>query len=130
MIPIRINQEIIDEFYEQIEKLFKNNLKKNKNKNKKWSKSLDDINTLLKKKLTNFDKDINLERLVKADYTYLQELVNFLDSNPKRYIFSKYEKEYFFTMYERLKKADFVKKLDINANFTNILPPLSLLAFH
>jgi len=113
MIKINITENIVDEFYLSIKKLFDNKLKKIENKKENFNISYSDIDTLINKKLNNFDKDINLEKLVKADYKYMKKLVDFINKNPKRHELSKIEKKYFFTMYERLQKAEFIKKINI-----------------
>ncbi len=114
MTKINIKQEIIDNSYASILKLFNNKLVKKEKKKVKWEIDIEQINRLLKKKLRNFKHDVGLEILIKADYSYMKELVKFIDKNPKRYKLSKKEKAYFLEMYHRFKKADFIKQLNIN----------------
>jgi len=114
MIKINITSRIVDDFYDSIIKLFDKKLTKKKKKKVQWEIETSDIDKLLKKKLSNFKQDITLEHLIKADYNYMKKLVEFIDKNSERCKLSKKEKDYFLTMYQRLKKAVFIKQLDIN----------------
>lgn len=113
MIKINTTQTIVDNFYNSIVKLFENKLSKTENKKLKWKIELKAIDKLLTDKLKNFDKYISFEKIIKADFSYMKELVEFLDKHPQRYGLSPQEKDYFLTMYLRLKKADFIKQLNI-----------------
>ncbi len=113
MVKINVTQNIIDNFYNSITKLFENKLVKKEKKKLKWEIELLDINKLIKKKLKKFKPDIELEQLIKADYHYMKELVEFIKTNPKRYALTKKENEYFLEMYKRLPKPTFIKSLDI-----------------
>ncbi|PNV82565.1 MAG: hypothetical protein C0627_09215 [Sulfurimonas sp.] len=113
MIKINTTQTIVDSFYNSVVKLFENKLVKTKTKKIIWSIEFKTIDKLLNTKLKNFDEKITFEKIIKADYTYMKELVEFLDKHPQRYVLSPQEKDYFLTMYNRLKKADFIKQLNI-----------------
>jgi len=114
MIKIKLNQSVIDDFYSSIQQLFKNSFSKKINKKQIWKINICNIEKILSNKLNDFDENINFEKLIKADYSYLKSLVEFIDANPKRYELSKREKDYFLAMYERFKKADFIKQLDVH----------------
>lgn len=114
MIKIKITQNIIDNFYSSIKKLFDGGFKRTKDKKVIFEILYSDIDKLLLKKLKNYDKNISFEKLIKADYEYMQELVCFINKHPQRYKLSTTEKEYFLTIYERLPKAKFIKQLNIN----------------
>jgi len=113
MIKINVTEEIVDDFYDSIKKLFNKKLEKKENKKLLWSISIEYIDKLLNTKLKDFDEKITFEKLIKANFQYMKELVSFIKKNPKRYSLSKKEKDYFLTMYQRLKKADFVKRINI-----------------
>jgi len=112
MIKIQTNTSTVDDFYDSIHKLCTPQLKKTEKKKLKWEIEEKALDTLLQKKLKKFDKDVTLQKLVKADYNYLKSLVCFLDAN-KTIKLTKKERDYFLTMYSRLKKATFIKKLNI-----------------
>ncbi|MBS4069356.1 MAG: hypothetical protein WC279_05860 [Sulfurimonas sp.] len=114
MIKINTTQTIIDDFYNSVVKLFENKLKKTEKKKLLWEIELKSIDKLLAQKLKNFDEHVTFEKIIKADYPYMKNLVEFLDKHPQRYALSPQEKDYFLTMYDRLKKADFIKQLNIN----------------
>jgi hypothetical protein len=114
MIKINTNQTIVDNFYNSIVKLFEKKLIKTEEKKLKWEIEFKTIDKLLTNKLKNFDKYISFDKIIKADFAYMQKLVEFLDKNPKRYELSPTEKDYFLTMYQRLKKANFIKQLNIH----------------
>lgn len=114
MIKINTTQTIVDDFYNSVVKLFENKLKKTEKKKLKWEIEFKTIDKLLIQKLKNFDEKITFEKIIKADYDYMQKLVKFLDDNPKRYELKSKEKDYFLEMYKRLQKANFIKQLNIN----------------
>ncbi len=114
MIKINTTQTIVDNFYNSVVKLFENKLVKTKDKQIIWSIEFKTIDKLLNTKLKNFDEKITFEKIIKADYPYIKKLVKFLDKHPQRYALSPQEKDYFLTMYDRLKKADFIKQLNIH----------------
>ena len=113
MIKINTTQNIVDDFYRSVIKLFENKLSKTKDKKLVWEIEVTAIDKLLNAKLKNFDDKITFEKIIKADYPYMKSLVAFLDKSPKRYALSPQEKDYFLTMYDRLKKANFIKQLNI-----------------
>jgi hypothetical protein len=116
MVKIKINRNIEKKFKENILDIFKNNrLIKKENKKIKFDISINDINNLLKKKLGKFDKNISLELLILANIEYLYSLVEYINNNKYITQLSNIEKEYFFTLYSRLKKAEFIQSLDIKA---------------
>lgn len=90
--------------------MFTNNqLQKVEDKKVLWTTSWSAIDKLIKDKLKDVDPQISFEKIIKADYTYLQEITKSL----KRVKLSPKEKDYFFTLYSRLKKPEHIKKLDI-----------------
>jgi hypothetical protein len=114
MHKISLNSTIVKEFYTDIKNQFSSGkLRKVEKKKEIFAISYDEIERLIKTKLSAFDSTICFEKIIKADYTYLKSLVDFINVNPKRTALKKSEKEYFFTMYSRLKKPPFIKKLDV-----------------
>jgi len=113
MIRINLSQKIKDDFYHSITKLFEGNFSKTEDKKQIWSIEYKELDALVQKKLKSFDANISFEKLIRADYTYIQELVKFISKNPKRYELSSKEKDYFLTLYKRLKKADLIKQLEV-----------------
>lgn len=109
MHKINLVQKTIDEFYTSIQSLFSNGKFKKNEKNIKWETSWSAIDKLIKDKLKDVDPQISFEKIIKADYTYLQKITKSL----KRVKLSAKEKDYFFTLYSRLKKPEHIKKLDI-----------------
>lgn len=110
MHKINLSQKVIDEFYTSIKAMFTNNqLQKVEDKKVLWTTSWSAIDKLIKDKLKDVDPQISFEKIIKADYTYLQEITKSL----KRVKLSPKEKDYFFTLYSRLKKPEHIKKLDI-----------------
>jgi hypothetical protein len=113
MIKINVSKEIEDDFYNSVKRLFQGGFSKKEKKKELWNITYESMDTLLENKLNKFDRHINFEKLIRADYIYMKSLVDFLGKNPKRYALSKQETEYFLTMYKRLKKAEYIKKLNI-----------------
>lgn len=114
MNKISLNSTIVKEFYIDIKNQFSSGKLRKVEKNKEiFAISYDEIERLIKTKLSTFDSRICFEKIIKADYIYLKSLVHFIDTNPKRTELNKSQKEYFFTMYSRLKKPLFIKKLDV-----------------
>ncbi len=112
MHSISLNSTIVKEFYVDIKNQFSSGkLRKVEKKKEIFAISYDEIERLIKTKLSAFDSKICFEKIIKADYTYLKSLVCFINANPKRTALKKSEKDYFFTMYSRLKKPPFIKKL-------------------
>ena len=113
MQKIDISQNTIDNFYKQISEKFNNkNLSKNETK-MKWSISLVDINSLISKKLKGFRENLDLEKLIKMEYSDLYKLVEYIKSNPSKTKLTIREKDIFLTLYSRLNNALFVKDLDV-----------------
>lgn len=110
MHKINLSQKVVDEFYTSIKAMFTNNqLQKVEDKKVLWATSWSAIDKLIKDKLKDVDPQISFEKIIKADYTYLQKITKSL----KRVKLSPKEKDYFFTLYSRLKKPEYIKKLDI-----------------
>ena len=110
MHKINLSQTVVDEFYTSIKAMFTNNqLQKVEDKKVLWTTSWSAIDKLIKDKLKDVDPQISFEKIIKADYTYLQKITESL----KRVKLLPKEKDYFFTLYSRLKKPEHIKKLDI-----------------
>ena len=116
MIKVNITKDIEEYFYKQIDEIFKNGkLEKKKDKKIVFSVSKKYIDTLLQKKLKKFDENISLDKLILSDKEYIEKLIYFIDSNKKYTELSKTEKDYFFTLYSRLKKANFIKNIGVSS---------------
>lgn len=110
MHKINLSQTVVDEFYTSIKAMFTNNqLQKVEDKKILWTTSWSAIDKLIKDKLKDVDPQISFEKIIKADYTYLQKITESL----KRVKLLPKEKDYFFTLYSRLQKPEHIKKLDI-----------------
>ncbi len=123
MIKININYSTKENFYIQVMSNFFNDVKNRKEpqkltkkKDKKiiLDKSLLQINNLIKKKLKDFQEDINLEKLILLGYEDLQKLVEYIDNHKILTNLSKNEKDIFLTLYARLNNVEFIKELDVN----------------
>ncbi|MCT7581067.1 hypothetical protein [Aliarcobacter butzleri] len=112
MQKINISQNTIDNFYKQISEKFKKNLSKNE-KNIKWSISLIELNSLISKKLKGFRENLDLEKLIKMEYSDLCKLVEYIKSNQSKTKLTIKEKDIFLTLYSRLNNALFIKDLDV-----------------
>lgn len=114
MQKINISQNTIDNFYKQISEKFDNKvLSKIENKKVKWSISLVELNSLIFKKLKGFRGNIDLEKLIKLEYSDLCKLVEYIKSNSSKTKLTIREKDIFLTLYSRLNNALFVKDLDV-----------------
>lgn len=114
MQKINISQQTIDDFWKSIKALFLDGkLQKKEKKKIIFTKRYTDIDGLIKKKLSRYDSNINLEKIIKADYEYLLKLVAYIDDNKKTTELTEEQKNYLFTLYERFKKADFIRQLNI-----------------
>lgn len=114
MQTINLKSNTVSDFYEQIEKSFKNGkLQKVEKKKIKWETSIDEINILLCKKLKKYDANISFKKLVKSEYNYIKGLVDFIDKNPFITRLTKDQKDYFLTLYSRLDKPWFINELDM-----------------
>jgi len=121
MIKINIKYSTKENFYIQVMSNFFNDVKKKpqrliKKQDKKiiLDKSLLQINNLIKKKLKDFQEDINLEKLILLEYEDLKKLVEYIDNHKKFTDLSKNEKDIFLTLYARLNNVEFIKELDVN----------------
>ena len=112
MQKINISQNIIDNFYKQISEKFNKDLSKNETK-MKWFISLVELNRLISKKLKGFRENIDLEKLIKMEYSDLCKLVEYIKSNSSKTKLTIREKDIFLTLYSRLNNALFVKDLDV-----------------
>lgn len=118
MIKINVSSKTIENFRTQVLSNFYDKRGKNKNfekneKNNKWSISLLEINKLLKDKLKSYSKEIDLEKLITLDYKELCDLKVFIDDNKELTKLTETEKDYFYTLYKRLKKTEYIEDLDI-----------------
>ncbi|MCG3656466.1 hypothetical protein ACOTWK_10100 [Aliarcobacter butzleri] len=118
MIKINISSKTIENFKTQVlsnfydkkgeDKIFKKNEKSNK-----WTISLHEMNKLLKDKLKSYPKEIDLEKLITLDYKELYHLKDFIDNNEDSTKLTETQKDYFYTLYQRLKKSEYIKDLNI-----------------
>ncbi|MDN5054024.1 hypothetical protein [Aliarcobacter butzleri] len=119
MIKINISSKTIKNFKIQVLSNFYNNknqkivFKKEENNKVKWTIDINAINRLIKRKLKNYQKEIDLEKLITLDYKELCDLKNFIDNNKSFTELNKTQKDYFYTLYQRLKKSEYIKDLDI-----------------
>lgn len=113
MHKINLSQKVIDEFYTSIQSLFSHGKLKKNEKKIQWEISWSEIDKLIKKKLQAFDSQISFAKIIKADYTYLQKITQYINANKEIVELKTKEKDYFFTLYSRLKKPEHIKKLDI-----------------
>lgn len=114
MQKINISQNTIDNFYKQISEKFDNkDLSKIEKKKVKWSISLAELNSLISKKLKGFRENLDLEKLIKMEYSDLCKLVEYIKSNQSKTKLTIREKDIFLTLYSRLNNALFVKDLDV-----------------
>tara|TARA_R110002033_G_scaffold9971_2_gene32693 strand:- start:12840 stop:13781 length:942 start_codon:yes stop_codon:yes gene_type:complete len=113
MQKINISKDAIDNFYKQISSKFKKDLSKIENKKIKWTISLIELNALISKKLKGFRENLDLEQLIKMEYSDLCKLVDYIKSNKLKTKLTIKQKDIFLTLYSRLNNALFVKDLDI-----------------
>lgn len=114
---------IISNIKEQFKNLVFSVFKKDRNGNLFFEKRKDgkilfsitlrELNELVNKKLKNFDNNINFEKLMTAEFDYLKNLTEYIDKNKEFTKLTEKEKEYFYTLYERLKKSEFIKLLNV-----------------
>jgi len=117
MKKITITNKIERDFKELVFSIFdtKDNrlyLKKD-TKNIKFEIRLKYFDKLIYKKLKRFDNKISFKKLIISDFKYLQKLVDYIDKNKSYTQLSKLQKEIFYTLYERLKKAKFIEFLNV-----------------
>lgn len=118
MIKIDISSNTIKKFEKQVlshffdqdgkQKKFEKNEKKIK-----WQITLDQLNILIKKKFKNYKFEITLEKLITLNYDELYDLKDFIDKNKMTELKAKKEKDYFYTLYSRLKKADYIQDVGV-----------------
>lgn len=119
MIKINISSKTINNFKIQVLSNFYNDknkkivFKKEEDNKVKWSIDIGAINRLIKRKLKNYLKEIDLEKLITLDYKDLCDLKDFIDKNKSFTELNKTQKDYFYTLYQRLKKSEYIKDLDI-----------------
>ena len=120
MIKINVSSKTIENFKTQVLSNFfdKNEnqifFEKKEEKNIKWQIKLDSLNKLIKKKFKNYHLEIDLEKLVTLSFDELCDLKNFIDKNKTDTQLKTNEKDYFYTLYSRLKKSEYIKDLDIS----------------
>jgi 5-methylcytosine-specific restriction endonuclease McrA len=118
MIQIVLSSKVIENFKRQVLAHFfdRDNKQKNFEKNEKkmkWQITLDQLNALIKKKFKNYKCEITLEKLITCSYDELCELKDFIDKNKITELKTKKEKDYFYTLYSKLKKADYIQDVGI-----------------
>ncbi|MBF7065576.1 hypothetical protein [Aliarcobacter butzleri] len=119
MIKINISSKTIENFITQVLSNFYNDknqkivFKKEEDNKVKWSIDIGAINRLIKRKLKNYPKEIDLEKLITLDYKELCDLKDFIDNNEDLKELNKTQKDYFYTLYQRLKKSEYIKDLNI-----------------
>lgn len=113
MQKINISQDAINNFYKQINDKFNKNLSKTENKKIKWIIPLTELNALINKKLKGFKENLDLEKLIKMEYSDLCNLVDYIKTNQAKTNLTIKQKDIFLTLYSRLNKALFVKDLNI-----------------
>ncbi len=119
MIKINVSSKTIENFRTQILSNFydasnrKISFKKVEDKKLKWNIDINAINRLIKRKLKHYPKEINLEKLITLNYKELCDLKDFIDRNKSFAELNKTQKDYFHTLYKRLKKPEYIKDLDI-----------------
>lgn len=114
MQKINISQNTIDNFYKQISEKFDNkDLSKTVKKKLKWSISLVQLNNLISTKLKGFRENLDLEKLIKMEYSDLCKLVEYIKLNSNDTSLMLNEEDIFITLYSRLNNALFVKDLDV-----------------
>ena len=115
MIKISVSTKTIENFKAQVLSNFYDNEKQKIGfkKKEKWTINIDDINELIKEKLENYSKEIDLEKLITLDYKELCDLKVFIDDNKELTKLTETEKDYFYTLYKKLKKPEYIKDLDI-----------------
>lgn len=119
MVKIDVSAKTIENFKNQVLSNFydvKQNIsifKKEEKKQVKWAVDINAINRLIKRKLKNYPKELDLEKLITLNYSELCDLKDFIDKNKSFVELNKTQKDYFYTLYQRLKKAEYIKDLDI-----------------
>jgi 5-methylcytosine-specific restriction endonuclease McrA len=118
MIQIAISSKSIENFKKQVLSNFfdKGKEKKfGKKEDKKiiWEITLDELDRLIKTKLKDYPSEITLEKLIVLNYNELCHLKDFISKNKYKTDLNNQEKDYFYTLYSRLKKVEYIKDLEI-----------------
>jgi uncharacterized protein (TIGR02646 family) len=103
-----------EEFKTLVDSIFKDKKLIKNDKKIKWEITKDTLDVLLQKKLKNFDSKISFDKLIIADFKYIKSLKEYIDNNQKRVELSENEKDYFLTLYGRLKKSQYIKTFGVN----------------
>lgn len=115
MIKIKTNSTFISEHFKTIKAKFLNfKLTKKEDKKVLWEITYDDIDNIVKSKLSGFKPDISFEKLITADYDYLKSLAKYIDKHKDLCAVSQNEKRYFLELYSRLNKPEFINRLNVN----------------
>ncbi len=119
MIKINVSSKTIKNFKTQVLSNFYDTtnkkivFKKVEDKKIKWNIDINAINRLIKRKLKHYPKELDLEKLITLDYKELCDLKDFIDKHKSFTELNKTQKDYFHTLYKRLKKPEYIKDLDI-----------------
>ncbi|WP_321469929.1 hypothetical protein [Halarcobacter sp.] len=119
MTKINVSIKAIENFKKQVLSNFYNTkdkkivFKKEESKKVKWTVDINAINRLIKRKFKNYPKELDLEKLITLNYSELYDLKEFIDKNNSFVKLNKTQKDYFYTLYQRLKKPEYIKDLDI-----------------
>lgn len=114
MIKIECKVSDVDTHFQAIKKLFINDILLKKENNKiLWKTTYIDIEKIIKHKFSKFDANITFEKLIKADYKYMQKLIHYINTHKNLCELSQNEKRYFLELYTRLKKPTFIKRLNV-----------------
>jgi 5-methylcytosine-specific restriction endonuclease McrA len=119
MIKINVSSKIIENFKNQVLSNFYDqtnkeiSFKKVEDKKLKWNIDINAINRLIKRKLKHYPKELDLEKLITLDYKELCDLKDFIDKHKSFTELNKTQKDYFYTLYQRLNKPQYIDDLDI-----------------
>ena len=118
MIKINVSSKTIENFKTQVlsnfydkkgnEKVFEKN-----EQNKKWKTTFSELNEIIKSKFEYHKKDLDLEKLITLSYKELYDLKVFIDDNEDSTKLTETQKDYFYTLYQRLNKPQYIDDLDI-----------------
>ena len=127
MIKINVSSKTIKNFKTQVLSNFYDTtnkkivFKKVEDKKIKWNIDINAINRLIKRKLKHYPKELDLEKLITLDYKELCDLKDFIDKHKSFTELNKIQKDYFYTLYKRLKKPEYIKDLDITTKIMVII---------
>jgi len=119
MIKINLSTTTVENFKKQILSNFFDTkdkpklYKKVEKKKEKWAINIQDINSIIKKKLKGYSEEIDLKELITMDVKELSKLKSYIDDHKAVTSLNTTEKDYFYTLYTRLKKATYIQDLDI-----------------